>query len=53
MVPKNKGETALWYPYLSVDPESASIFLQLNCCNSWDFPGLLDVTTMCSYGESH
>lgn len=39
--------------YLSINPERAAIFLQLDGRNSWNFPGLLDVCAVAADGETH
>lgn len=40
-------------PYLSVDPESASLLIQLNGGDTWNFPCLLDVAAMAADGQAH
>lgn len=40
-------------PYLSINPESASLLIQLNGSDTWNFPGLLDVAAVAADGQAH
>lgn len=41
------------HSYLSINPERAALFIQLNSRHSWNFPGLLDISAMAADGETH
>lgn len=47
------SDTTLLLQYLSINPESASLLIQLNGSDTWDFPGLLDVAAMAANGQTH
>lgn len=40
-------------PHLPINPESASLFIQLNSSDTCNFPSLLDVAAMAANGQSH
>ncbi len=40
-------------PYLSINPEGACLLIQLDGCDTWNFPCLLDVAAMAADGQAH
>lgn len=39
--------------YLSVNPERAALFIQLDGSHAWNFPGLLNVCAVAADGKTH